>query len=106
DDDVDAVRPIADVLVDPLELDLELAGLEADGAEDAEAAGAAHRRDDVTAVAEGEDRELDAKGVAEGSVHGRSSRREAKSPRAAGSTAAGRPTSAPRGSPGSAGCRR
>ena len=30
---------IADVLVDPVELDLELLGREADGAEDAEAAG-------------------------------------------------------------------
>src|SRR6478736_3024117 len=36
DDDVDAVRVVADVFVDPLELDLELFGREADGAEHAE----------------------------------------------------------------------
>ena len=41
DDDVDAVGLVADVLVDPLELDLELLGGEADGAEHAEAAGLA-----------------------------------------------------------------
>jgi len=35
----DAVRLVADVLVDPLELDCELIGREADGAEHAEAAG-------------------------------------------------------------------
>ena len=39
DHDVDAVRPVADVLVDPVELDLELLGAEADRAEHAEPAG-------------------------------------------------------------------
>ena len=65
DDDVDAVGLVADVLVDPLQLDLELLGGEADGAEHAEAAGLGDGDDDVTAVGEGEDRELDAEVVAE-----------------------------------------
>ena len=69
DDDVDAVGVVADVLVDPVELDLELLGREADGAEHAEAAGLADRDDDVAAVGEGEDRELDAEVVADGGVH-------------------------------------
>ena len=64
DHDVDAVGLVADVLVDPVELDLELLGGEADGAEHAEAAGLADRDDDVAAVGEGEDRELDAEFVA------------------------------------------
>ena len=65
DDDVDAVGVVADVLVDPVELDLELLGAEPDGAEHAEAAGLADGDDDVAAVGEGEDRELDAELVAE-----------------------------------------
>ena len=69
DDDVDAVGVVADVLVDPVQLDLELFGGEADGAEHAEAAGLAHRDDDITAVREGEDRELDAEFVADGRMH-------------------------------------
>ena len=44
DDDVDAVGVVADVLVDPVQLDLELLGREADGAEHAEAAGLATPR--------------------------------------------------------------
>ena len=74
DDDVDAVGVVADVLVDPVELDLELLGREADRAEHAEAAGLADGDDDVAAVREGEDRELDAELVAEGGVHACSSR--------------------------------
>ena len=54
------------MLVDPVQLDLELLGREADGAEHAEAAGLAHGGDDVAAVGEGEDRELDAELVADG----------------------------------------
>ena len=53
------------MLVDPVQLDLELLGREADGAEDAEAAGLADGGDDVAAVGEGEDRELDAELVAD-----------------------------------------
>ena len=73
DHDVDAVRPVADVLVDPVELDLELLGAEAHRAQDAEAAGLAHRHHNVTAVGEREDRELDAELVADRGTHGRGS---------------------------------
>src|SRR6185503_8370606 len=68
-DDVDAVRLVADVLVDPLELDFELSRRKPDGAEDAEPARLADCRDDVAAVAEGEDGELDAEPVTDRSVH-------------------------------------
>ena len=44
DDDVDAVGLVADVLVDPVELDLELLGTEPDRAEHPEAAGLATPR--------------------------------------------------------------
>ena len=71
---VDAVGLAADVLVDPAELHLELLrGGECERAEDAEAARAADGRHHVAAVAEGEDRELDAEGVAEAGAHGGSS---------------------------------
>ena len=69
DHDVDAVRVVTDVLVDPVQLDLELVGREADGTEDAEAACLAHGDHDVTAMGEGEDRELDSQLIAEGGVH-------------------------------------
>ena len=58
-DDVDAVGLAVDVLVDPVELDLELLGREGQRAQHAEAPGAAHGRDDVAAVREREDRKLD-----------------------------------------------
>jgi hypothetical protein len=64
DHDVDAIRLIADVVVDPFELDLELLGGEADGAEHAEAARLADGDHHVAAVREGEDRELDAETLA------------------------------------------
>ncbi len=69
DHDVDAVGVVADVLVDPFQLDLELLGGEADRPQHAEATGLAHRDDDIAAVREREDRELDAELVADGSVH-------------------------------------
>src|SRR5207249_11318711 len=73
--DVDAIGLPAHVLVDPAELHLELlGGGEGERAEDAEAAGLAHRRHHVAAVAEGEDRELDAEGVADAGAHGNSYR--------------------------------
>jgi hypothetical protein len=59
-DDIDSVRLAADVVVDPVELGLQLFGREVERAEDAHAAGAADRGDDVAAVAESEDRILDA----------------------------------------------
>jgi hypothetical protein len=73
DDDVYAVGVVADVLVDPVQLDLELFGSEADRAEHSEAAGLAHGDNDITAVGEGEDRELDIELVADGGVHACSS---------------------------------
>ena len=66
---VDAVGLAVDVLVDPVELDLELLGAEADGAEHAEAAGLAHRGDDVAAVREREDRVLDPEHVTQRGSH-------------------------------------
>ena len=51
------------------QLDLELLGREADGAEHAEAAGLADGGDDVAAVGEGEDRELDAQLAGEVGLH-------------------------------------
>ena len=70
DDDVDAVRVLADVLIDPVELDGELFGREADGPEHAEPTRLADSGDHVAAVGEGEDRELDAELVAHGGSHG------------------------------------
>jgi hypothetical protein len=69
DDDVDAVGPVAHVLVEPRQLDLEVLGAEPDRPENAQAAGPRHGGDDVTAVAEGEDRELDAQLVADLGAH-------------------------------------
>src|SRR4029077_18045284 len=59
DHDVDAVRPVADVLVDPAALDLELLGRKSDGAQHPDASGLADGRDHVAAMAEGEDGKLD-----------------------------------------------
>ena len=64
---------VTDVLVDPVQLDLELLRGEADRAEHAEATRLAHGDDDVTAVGEREDRELDVELVADGGVHACSS---------------------------------
>ena len=72
-DDVDPIGVIADVLVDPVELDFELLGGEADRAEDAEAARLADGHHHVAAVCEGEDRQVDAELVAEWGVHACSS---------------------------------
>ncbi len=69
DDEVDAVGLAAAVLVDPAELDVELLGVEREHAEDAVPAGLGHGGDHVAAVREGEDRELDAEAVADGSAH-------------------------------------
>ncbi len=66
---VDAVGLPVDVVVDPVELDLELLGTETDRAEHAETAGFADRGDDVATVGEGEDRVLDPELVAERRSH-------------------------------------
>ncbi len=68
--EVDPVGLAVHVVVDPVELDLEPLGLEGEGAEHAEAAGVGHGGDDVAAVAEGEDRELDAESFADRCAHG------------------------------------
>jgi hypothetical protein len=49
-DDVGAVRLAVDVLVDPVELDIELVGCVGQRTQHPEATGAAHRRDDVAAM--------------------------------------------------------
>ena len=67
--EVDAVGLAADVVVDPGELDLELVGAEGEGAEHAVATGPAHLGDDVAAVGEGEERELDAEAVTDLGAH-------------------------------------
>jgi len=59
DDDVHAVGAVADVLVDPVELGLELFGGETHRSQDAKTTGLAYRDHDVTTVGEGEDRKLD-----------------------------------------------
>ena len=65
DQDVDAVGLAANVRVDPFQLLLDHFGRLAGGAIDAKAAGAADRGDDVPAMAEGDQRELDAQHVAD-----------------------------------------
>lgn len=57
------------MLVDPVELNLELFGGEADGAEHTEAAGLAHGDDNIAAMGEGKDRQIDAELVTEGGMH-------------------------------------
>jgi hypothetical protein len=64
---------IAYVFVNPATLDVELLGRKPDRTEDAEAARPAHRRDDVSAVREGEDRNLDTQSFAQLGLHGLSS---------------------------------
>jgi hypothetical protein len=69
-DDVDAVRTAVDVLVDPVELDLELVGRVRQRAEHAQAPRLADRGDDVATVREGEDRELDPERLTDRCAHG------------------------------------
>ncbi len=66
---VDAVRPAAHLLVDPGELGVELLGCVRDRAEHAEAARVGDRGHHVAAVAEGEQRELDAETFADSGPH-------------------------------------
>src|SRR6266540_1445643 len=67
--DVDAVRLAVDVLVDPVELDLELVVRERQRAEHAETARLADGGHDVAAVAEREDRQVDAEHLARAGLH-------------------------------------
>ena len=68
-DQIDAVGAIADLVLDPLEVDLELAVGVPYRAEHAEASGARHRRDDVATVAEGEDRQIDTEHLRDAGLH-------------------------------------
>ena len=70
-DQVDAVRAIADLGLDPVEVDLELAITVAGGAEHAHAACLRHGDDHVAAVGEGEDRQVDAEHVGDRGLHAR-----------------------------------
>ena len=70
-DQIDAVRAVADLLLDPGEVDLQLRRRVGDRAEHTEPTGLRHRGDHVAAVAEGEDRELDVEHVGGGGLHGR-----------------------------------
>ena len=63
DDGVDSIGPIADSLIDPLQLDLQLPGREAHCPEHAKATGLAHLDDDIATVREGEDRDIDSKEI-------------------------------------------
>ena len=67
--DVHAVGLAADVLVDPLQFELELVGRERERAEHAHAAGVRHCRDDIATVRERKDRELDAERLRETVLH-------------------------------------
>jgi hypothetical protein len=70
DHHIDAVGPVADVLVDPGQLDLQLLGREPHGTEHAETTRLAHGRDHVPAMGESKDRKLDTKLVTKRRVHG------------------------------------
>jgi hypothetical protein len=58
-DQVDAVRAVAEFVLDPLQVDLELLGRMGDGTQHAETARLRDGGHDIAAVAEREDRELD-----------------------------------------------
>ena len=77
-EDVDAVGPAVDVLVDPLQLGVDALGAHPRHAEDAEPAGLGNRDDDVAAMREGKDRDLDPEHLAKTAVHARSWRARAK----------------------------
>ena len=67
---VDTVRLVADLLLDPLELGAQVLGAVRGDAEDAHAAGLRHRGGDVAAMGEREDREFEAEFLREFGVHG------------------------------------
>ena len=68
--EVDAVGLAAHVLVDPRQLDLELVGTEGERSQHSVPARPAHLGDDVAAVGEGEQGELDAESVTDLGAHG------------------------------------
>jgi hypothetical protein len=69
DQHVQAVGLAVDVIVDPLQLLLDGLGRMCRGAEHAEPSGPAHGGDDVAAMAEGEQRKLDAQHLADRRLH-------------------------------------
>ena len=69
-DQVDAVRAVADLGLDPVEVDLELLGAVRSGAQHAHPPGLGDRGHDVTAVAERQDRHVDAEHLGDGGAHG------------------------------------
>jgi len=70
--DINAIRLVADLLLDPLKLNFELLWRERDRAEDAEAARLADLRDHIAAMAERENRKVDAQLLRDGGFHGAS----------------------------------
>ena len=66
---IDAERLPLDLLLDPLEVDVELLGAVGDRAEDATAPRVGDGGDDVAAMAEAEDRNVDSDEVSGGSAH-------------------------------------
>ena len=68
-DQVDSVGAVADLVLDPVEVDLELSLRVGHRAEHAHPAGLRHRGHDVAAVAEGEDRHIDAEHVGDRGLH-------------------------------------
>ena len=69
DDRIDAVGLAIDVLVDPLQLELELLRAIGHGAQHPEPTGPAHRRHDVAAMAERKDGKLDPQPLTDLSLH-------------------------------------
>ena len=69
DQQVDPERLSLHLLLDPAEVDVELLGGVRDGTEDAAPACVGHRRDDVAAVAEAEDGDVDADQVSGRCAH-------------------------------------
>ena len=67
--EVDTVGTSLDVLVDPIEFDLEAFGFVGERAQDPEASGVGDRGDDVAAMTEREDRELDVESFTNRCLH-------------------------------------
>src|SRR5262249_7966371 len=70
DQKIDAERPPAGSLADPGEIELELLGGVPDCTQHAEAAGAAHRGNDVTTMCERKDRKIDSEHLGNACAHG------------------------------------
>ena len=73
DDHVDAIGAVADLVLDPLEVDLERPGGVPYRTEYAQPSGLGDRGDHVAAMAEGKDRHVDPEHLGDGCLHGCSS---------------------------------